>query len=85
MSRQRINYVGPVEHIPALYEPETATQLIEKDYTISIQEQKTRWFEDSLWSVFVSIEGEVISPQTNLTRDCLNAVLDSLERVAGCR
>ena len=82
---QVIKYVGPVEHIPELYEAETATQLIEKGYTISIQEQKTRWFEESLWTVFVSVEGGVVPPQLNLNRGCLNAVLDSLERVAGCK
>ena len=80
----QMNYIGDVEEIPALYEPEIAKHLIDKGYSISIQEQKTRWFEESLWTVFVSIEGAVMPSQPNLNCACLNAVLDSIERLAGC-
>ena len=78
----KIKYVGPIEHIPELYDAKTAKLLIEKGYTISTQEQKTRWYEESLWTVFVSFGSEVIEPQTDLNRECLNAVLGSLARMA---
>ena len=79
-----MTYIGEVEQIPELYEPETVKQLMDKGYSISIQEQKTRWFEESLWTVFVSLEGAVMPSQPNLNHECLNAVLDSIERLAGC-
>jgi len=79
-----MTHVGPVDSIPALYKPETARQLIAKGYTISVQVQKTGWLQRPLWTVFVSVNGKIMPPQIDLKRDCLNAVLDSLERVAGC-